>query len=235
MEQFIIEGYSTIYILEKYDRGRGTMLIVKDKLLTSCLDKYCITDEIEIFCIELNIQKKVAVFCYYNPNKLLLKHHLFQTESEIKFYSKTPENLIILGDFNTEIYDFNMESFCTRNNFKCIIKETTCYKNPDNLTCIDLSLTNCPINFQELSTLETGLSDFHKMVLTVFKSEAPKSKSETPRVVSYQKYKHLDNDKFKVEVSDSLFMPDPSPMGYKNFENTIIDSLNKHAPFKRKY
>ena len=86
-----------------------------------------------------------------------------------------------------------------------------------------------------MSTLETGLSDFHKMVLTVFKSEAPKSKSETPRVVSYQKYKHLDNDKFKVEVSDSLFMPDPSPMGYKNFENTIIDSLNKHAPFKRKY
>ena len=54
-------------------------------------------------------------------------------------------------------------------------------------------------------------------------------------MVSYQKYKHLDNDKFKVEVSDSLFMPDPSPMGYKNFENTIIDSLNKHAPFKRKY
>ena len=62
MEQFIIEGYSTIYILEKYDRGRGTMLIVKDKLLTSCLDKYCITDEIEIFCIELNIQKKSGCF-----------------------------------------------------------------------------------------------------------------------------------------------------------------------------
>ena len=212
------------------------MLIVKNKLLTSCLDKYCIPNKIEIFCIELNIPpKKVAVFCFYNPNKHLLKHHLFQTESEIKFYSKTPENLIILGDFNTDISDFNMESFCTRNNFKCIIKEPTCYKNPDNLTCIDLRLTNSPKNFQELPTLESGLTDFYKTVLTVFKSEAPKSKSETPRVASYKKCKHFDSDKFKVEVSDNLSMPDSSPIGYKNFENTIIDSLNKYAPFKRKY
>ena len=73
-----------------------------------------------------------------------------------------------------------MESFCTINNLKCTIKEQTCYKNPDNPNCIDLTLTNCPKNFQESSTLETVLSDFHKMVLTVFKSEAP---SLTPRVV----------------------------------------------------
>ena len=105
--------------------------------------------------------------------------------------------MIILGDFNAEISDFNMESFCTINNLKCIIKEPTCYKNPDNPTCIDLILTNCPKNFQESSTLETGLSDFHKMVLTVFKSEAP---NLTPKVVSCRKYKHFNNDKFKLEV-----------------------------------
>ena len=80
-----------------------------------------------------------------------------------------------------------------------MIKEPTCYKNPDNPTCVDLVLKNCPKNFQESSTLETGLADFHKMVLTVFKSEAP---ILTPRVVSYQKYKHFDSDKFKLEVSD---------------------------------
>ena len=179
--QFIIEGYPTIHRLDKNDRGKRIMLIVKDNLFTSCLDKHCFPDEIEIFCIELNLQKKKwLIFCCYNPHKHLLKHHLFQIESEINFYSKTSENLIILGDFNAEISDFNMESFCTINNFKWIIKETTCYKNPDNPTCIDLILTNWPKNFQESSTLETGLSDFHKMVLTVFKSEAP---NLTPRVV----------------------------------------------------
>ena len=96
--------------------------------------------------------------------------------------------MIILGYFNAEISDPSMESFCTINNLKCIIKEPKCYKNPDNPTCIDLILTNCPKNFQESSTLETRLSDFHKMVLTVFKSEAP---NLTPKVVSYRKYKHL--------------------------------------------
>ena len=75
-----------------------------------------------------------------------------------------------------------------------MIKEPTCYKNLDNPTCVDLVLTNCPKNFQESPTLETGLSDFQKMVLTVFKSEAP---NLTPRVVSYRRHKHFDSDKFK--------------------------------------
>ena len=75
-----------------------------------------------------------------------------------------------------------MESFCTINNLKYIIGEPTRYKNPDNLTGIDFILTNCPKSFQEPSTLETGLSDFHKMVITVFK--AP---NLTPKVVKYQK------------------------------------------------
>ena len=173
-EQFIIEGYYTIYRLDRNDRGGGIMLIVKNNLLTTRLDKYCFPDEIEIFCIELNLRKKKwLMFCYYNPHKHLLKYHLFHIESAINFYSKTYENLIILDDFNAEISDSSMESFYTINNFKCIIKEPTCYKNPDNPTCIDLILTNCPKNFQESSTLETGISDFYKMVLTVFKSEAP--------------------------------------------------------------
>ena len=123
-------------------------------------------------------------FSCYNPCKHLLKHHLFQIESANNFYSRTYENLIILGDFNAEIFNFNMESFCTINTLKCIIKEPACYKNPDNPTCIDLTLTNCSKNLQESSTLETGLLEFHKMVLTVFKSEAP---NLTSKMVSYRK------------------------------------------------
>ena len=118
-EQFIIEGYSTIYRLDRNYRGGGIMLIVKDNRLTSRLDKYSFPDEIEIFCIEPNLRKKKwLIFCCYNPHKHLLKHYLFQIESAINFYSNTYENLIILGDFNTEISDFNMEFSYTINNLK---------------------------------------------------------------------------------------------------------------------
>ena len=54
-EQFITEGYSTIYRLYRNDRVGGIMLTVKDNLLTSRLDKYCFPNKIEVFCIELNL------------------------------------------------------------------------------------------------------------------------------------------------------------------------------------
>ena len=85
-----IEGYSTIFRLDRNDRGGGIMLIIKDNFLTSHLDKYCFSDQIGIFCIELNLlKKKWLIFCCYNPHKHLLKHYLFQIEYAIKFYSKT--------------------------------------------------------------------------------------------------------------------------------------------------
>ena len=148
-----------------------------------------------------------------------MKDYLFQIEFGINFYSNTYENLIILDEFNAEMSDLTMESFCTINNLKYITKEETCYKSPDNPICIDLIMTNCPKNFQELPNLE-----FHKMVLTVFKSKAV---NPTPKFVSYRKYKSFDNDKFKLEVLNKLSMQDPSTMDYKNFKDTIIDSVNK--------
>ena len=39
MKQFIVEGYSTIYRLDRNERGEGIMLIIKDILLPSRLDK----------------------------------------------------------------------------------------------------------------------------------------------------------------------------------------------------
>ena len=51
-----------------------------------------------------------------------------------------------------------------------MINKPTCYKNPDRFSCIDLILTNYPLSFQNSCVIETGLSDFHKMVRTVMKT-----------------------------------------------------------------
>ena len=48
-----------------------------------------------------------------------------------------------------------------------MIKKPTCYKNPKNPTCKDLMLTKVPRSFQSTCVIETGLSDFHLMTLTV--------------------------------------------------------------------
>ena len=55
-------------------------------------------------------------------------------------------------------------------NLKTLIKERTCFKSPENLTCFDLMLTNPYSSFHKSCAIETGSSDFHKMSVTVMKS-----------------------------------------------------------------
>ena len=62
-----------------------------------------------------------------------------------------------------------------------LIKEPACFKNPEIPTYIDLIL---PHSFKNV--IDTGLSDFHKMIEAVMKMHFSKIKSH---VVSYRKYK----------------------------------------------
>ena len=78
-----------------------------------------------------------------------------------------------------------MKDFCLNYNLKSLICVPTCYKNPDNPSCIDLILTNSPGSFQSSCAIETGLSDFHKMTVTVMKTSFQKLK---PRVIIYRDY-----------------------------------------------
>ena len=52
---------------------------------------------------------------------------------------------------------------------KNLIKDNTCFKNPLKPSCIDLIITNRSKNFQSSVAVETGLSDFHKIMLSVMK------------------------------------------------------------------
>ena len=64
---------------------------------------------------------------------------------------------------------------------KTLVRVSTCYKNPANLSCIDLFLTNSNLFFQDTNAFETGLSDFHKLVVTVMKIHFRKMKPKTIR------------------------------------------------------
>ena len=64
-----------------------------------------------------------------------------------------------------------------------INKEPTCYKNSENPSCIDFILSNRPKSFVKTNAIFTGFSDFHKLVLSVFKTAFPKSK---PKEIIYR-------------------------------------------------
>ena len=91
-------------------------------------------------------------------------------------YSSTYENFTFVGDFNA-----GMEhSTCNLYSLTSLITWPTCWKNPSKPTCIDLILTNRSTFFQNTNVIETELSDFHKMVVTIMKTSFRKLK---PKII----------------------------------------------------
>ena len=62
--QFFIQGYSTVYRLDRNDKGGGIMLFVKDGIITLTLDQYSFPLSFEAFGIDLNLRKKKAYLLY---------------------------------------------------------------------------------------------------------------------------------------------------------------------------
>ena len=96
------------------------------------------------------------------------------------------DNFILLGDLNSKPAESAVSDFCQIYGCKNLIKDNTCFKNSEKHSCIDLIVTNRPKYFQNSLTLETGLSDFHKMTLTVMKVFYKKPK---PTIITYRRYK----------------------------------------------
>ena len=84
-----------------------------------------------------------------------------------------------------------MKTFCDSYSLTSRIKQPTCYKNQSYPKSIDVILTNVPRSFETTCAIETGLSDFHLMVLTVMRKFFKKLK---PRVINYRSYKHFSNE-----------------------------------------
>ena len=69
------------------------------------------------------------------------------------------------------------------NNLKSFNNEPICFKNPNNPSCINLILANRLGCFQNTSIIETGVSDFHKLVVIVLKLFDKKQK---PKIIQYK-------------------------------------------------
>ena len=172
--------------------------------------------------------------CSYNPHKSEIKKHLTALRHSLDLHSWKYDKILILGDFNVGIEEANMQSFCESYNLKSLIKQPTCYKNPDKPTCIDLILTNVPRMFQSTFVIETGLSDFHLMTVTVMRKTFKKL---SPRIISYRSYKDFSNETFRDclmnNLSNEVFSNNDN--GLEKFYKTTVDTLNLFAPVKKKY
>lgn len=85
------------------------------------------------------------------------------------YHNLAQYNRIFLIDLNSETTEKNIEHFSDIYHLKNLVKEPTCFENPDKPSCIDLFLRNCSKSSKYTYILETGLSDFYKINITVLK------------------------------------------------------------------
>ena len=227
--QFHVEGFSTPLRLDRSRYGGGEMIYVRDYITNRILDKHCSPSDIENIFVELNFRKLKWLLCgTYHPPSQPDDYYFHNLDMAIDTYSQY-EKVLIVGDFNSEVSEKSMASFLLQRDFKSIVKTNTCFKSVSNPSCIDLFVTNSPLNFQHTSTYSTGLSDFHKLVLTVMKTTIPKNK---PREIIYRDYKKFDCSKFNQELENKFVNKDIASL--KDFTEEFLDVLNKNAPTKNK-
>ena len=94
-------------------------------------------------------------------------------------------------------------------------------------------LTNKPRCFQNTTVFETGLSDFHGLVLTIMKTHIPRLK---PKMIRYRSYKKFDSEKFLQDVTNIDFKADAkdADLAYRNLSSAFRKLVDKHAPLKTK-
>ena len=169
--------------------------------------------------VELKLRKqKWLIICNHNPYKTRIKGYLECIRKEINSHSSKYDNFLLQGGFNSEPADEAMKSFCQIYNFKNLWSKSTCYKIPTNPSWVDLILTNRP---RSSCTFETGLSDFHKMTLTVLKSSFAKQK---PRILNSHNYKLFKNTLFRDQVLNKLVNSNLqiNDKGLKHFKETLL-------------
>ena len=141
------------------------------------------------------------------------------------------DNIILIGDLNATMCDETMKDFCQMYSLHNHINVPTCYKNANNPSSIDVILTNRKISFQNSLAIETGLSDHHKMIITVLKSYF---KKKHPVIKNYRSYKHFDEDLFRRDLKINLQNLNEEIRDYDNFKEIFMKVLNHHAPTMKK-
>ena len=158
--QFYIDGYSTPYRFDRTSHGGGILLYIREDIPSKILKFEPVQNNFEGFFVEINLRKKKWLLsCSYNPTRKNIVNHVKNNSTGLDQFSATFDNLILLGDFNVEPEEVNMLDFLNIYNLKNLVKQKTCYKNPENPSYIDLILTNNHRSSRKIQTLRVNIYD----------------------------------------------------------------------------
>ena len=228
--QFLIDGFSQPIRLDRNCHGGGIMFFTRSDLPCNEIKSLNIPSNVEAIFIEMTIRKsKWLIVGGYCPKKEGISYFLDSISKELDKLLPKYENILILGDLNSTVSEKHLNEFCQMYNLENLIKVPTCFKSTENPSSIDVMLTNKKLSFQNSMTLETGLSDHHKMIITVLKRYFKKN---DPITINYRDFKSFDGLQFRNELIKNL--ESFENLNIDDFKNIFMTLLDHYAPAKKK-
>ena len=230
--QFAIKGVGTPFRQDRNKHGGGVLIYIREHLPCREIPFHNKPNDIEGIFVELSLRKKKwLIFGGYNPAKELASYFLDHVSKHLDVNMANFDNILIIGDFNSTMSDVPMKNFCELYDLDNLINVPTCFKNADNPSSIDVLLTNSENSFQNSIAIETGLSDHHKMVVTVLKIFI---KKKDPVIINYRSYKNMDFSIFNNVLRQKLEQFNKETMSYEDFHEIFMNTLDIYAPMKKK-
>ena len=184
--------------------------------------------ETEAIYLEINILlRKWLIVGLYKPPSQNNSLFLENMSKNLSRYLDSYENITLLGDFNLNLEDKNLQHVTDTFNLEHLIHDPISFKGSPS--CIDLIITNRKSYFKNTCVTVTGISDFHKLTAVSLKSQILKV---SPNIKTYRNYKTFDENRFNEDLKSEL--DSIEKLDYPLFESIFIDVLNTHAPVTTK-
>ena len=109
--QFLMSGFCRTYRLDRCSNDEGLLLYIREDTTSRLPTEYKPPENVESLFVEINIRKRKWLLCCYNPHKNNISNHLHHLSKGLDVYLKHYDNLLILGDLNSELKDNSLNDF----------------------------------------------------------------------------------------------------------------------------
>ena len=238
--QFHVENFS-LYRKDRNGKGGGLLSYIRSDIPhRRRADLEYSKNGIESMIFEVHVKKEkwMVAIVYRSPS--VNTDHLYDAMNHITTaLEQESRTFFILGDLNVNLLKDNKEkhdfvNFLDVYDMSNVIRSPTCFKG-ENPTLIDVILTNSPKRIAESTCIDTGISDFHNMILISTKVQLPRPVNAD---IKYRSYKSFNEGKFIVDLEAAPFhvagiFDDIDDAVW--FHDTLLkEVIDRHAPQKRK-